>query len=309
MIKEIQNYFDSILNPQLSKYGVSDVFQRKITDTIFKQMYSVIINWDEPEFIKTLFLTVSEEAPFYKPNSDSGIKSFVVLTIRNSPIETLQSDNYAIAGLPRRLSDEQIIEVTSSAIEYFSKIDFSEAINENYNVDDDVYYIMSQKYRIAWNALSNVTNAQSCSGVFQGLQYKVLPDHLNIKLNESDRKHSKIAVIDGYDPATDEELLNQLSSIINNKGVLIVDCFKMLSRNLDKILFTLELLLQNQCHFMTTNYYIENGYFEKREKIIKAASSTNATNDTRKHFSNFTGVGKVHKKYLIAAQEGYSICE
>ena len=68
MIKEVKGYFDGILLHQLNKYGVSEAFQADIVRVVSQQMYSVLVNWDDPDFLRTLFLTVSEESPFYYPN-------------------------------------------------------------------------------------------------------------------------------------------------------------------------------------------------------------------------------------------------
>lgn len=301
MIQEVKKYIDDILIPQLSKFGVSIDFQSKTAEVIGTQMYSVLVNWDEKEFIRTLFLTVSEEAPFYLPESKDYVKSFVVLTIRNSPIETLQSDNYRVTGLSTKLDDNQIQQITSAAIKYFDDVDFSAtAEDEEYEVEKDVYFMLSQEYGIAWNALFHVANEEKCAGSFQGLQYKKLPYSLSIETQQDATQRTKPSVLDGYEPSVDADLKKQIALVIERQSVLSVDCFKMLSRNMGKLMFVLDYLLQNQCGFVTSNYYIGNGYFEKRVPVVKAASSHNAMRDMKQHYKNLTGVGEIHKKYLLA---------
>lgn len=302
MIKEIQTYFNTVLKPQLSSYGVSLRFQSKIYEVIEKQMYSVFVNWDEQNFIKTLFLTVSEEAPFYSSDAKDYVKSFVVLTIRNSPIETLQSDNYHKSSLKSKLDDNQIQQITSAAIRYFDDVDFSAAAdNEEYEEEKDIYYLLLRKYSIAWNALNHVANDGKLAGSFEGLQYVKVPYFLNVEVLQEGNQKTKPSVLDGYDPVIDADLRNQLSLVIGSKSAICVDCFKMLSRNMEKVLLVIDYLLHNQCSFVTSNYYIGNGYYEKRVPVIKAASSHNAMRDMKEHYKNLTGVGEIHKKYLLAA--------
>ncbi len=49
-----------------------------------------------------------------------------------------------------------------------------------------------------------------------------------------------------------------------------MDCFKGLSRNFEKILHVLQIILQRGKAFVTCNYYISNGRIEKRRKILRA---------------------------------------
>ena len=45
----------------------------------------------------------------------------------------------------------------------------------------------------------------------------------------------------------------------------------MLSRNFEKVLHVLQIALENKKIFLTSNYYISNGYIEKRKIILRAA--------------------------------------
>ena len=87
----------------------------------------------------------------------------------------------------------------------------------------------------------------------------------------------------------------------SNCLILPLDCFKMLSRNMKKLLLVMEILMQNQCRFVTANYYIENGYYEKRIPTLRAASSASGLDDMKKHYNNFTGVLPRHEKFLQLA--------
>ena len=304
MIADIQTYFNTILTPQLTDFGVSAEFQSQILSTVEKQMYSVFVNWSDQEFIKALFLTVSEEAPFYSPDAKDYVKSFVVLTIRNSPIESLQSDDYQKSGLSAKLINNQIRQITSKAIEFYDGVDFSTAAeNAEYVIENDVYYMLSQNYILAWNALTHTANGAELSGTFSGMRYEKLPMRYKEVFEKKSSSATEITVMDGYDSTIDKQLRRQLSYIVSEKkGALSIDCFKMLSRNLEKVLFVMDYLLQHDCYVVTANYCIGNGYYEIRTPILKAASSSNAMCEMNEHFHSFEGVGKLHKRFLMSLQ-------
>lgn len=267
-------------------------------------MYSVLINWSNPEFVNTLFLTVSEEAPFYRPESKPETKSFVVLTIRNSPIESLQSNLFHRAGLSKRISDEKLIELTSTAIKFFDKFNLPDlAADEEYNPEDDWYYNLSKEYPISWNALRAVATNSQQNSYFEGFVYSTTPDKLILEKKTRTINKINSSVVDGYVPYLDATLIACLNSIIKNKGSFAIDCFKMLSRNMEKVLYVLEILLQNQCSFVTTNYFINNGYYEKRSPVLRAASSASWNVDMIKHYHDYSGVLEQHKRHLQAAYE------
>ena len=46
---------------------------------------------------------------------------------------------------------------------------------------------------------------------------------------------------------------------------------KMLSRNFEKVLHVLQIVFEAGGSFVTCNYYIRDGYIEKRRRILKAA--------------------------------------
>ena len=72
-----------------------------------------------------------------------------------------------------------------------------------------------------------------------------------------------------------QELIQILKEIIKNqKGIFYVDCFKMLTRNFEKLLKVIEILLENESYFLTSNYMFGNTYIGKREKIYRAANKT-----------------------------------
>jgi len=79
----------------------------------------------------------------------------------------------------------------------------------------------------------------------------------------------------------------------------VTDSFKALTRNIEKLLLVMEYLLQHDVPFVTSNYFITNGYIERRAKLLKAASD--ATTGIHKNWLNPAGLCLNHKAVLQAA--------
>lgn len=297
-------YINRILVPELAKFGVSESGIKAISSSVSSQMTSALYNWEDDAFRKTLLLLVSEEAPFYMPAENTDVNGFVVLTVRNSLFESLQSNHYVEYGLQERLSDPQIVEITSTAIKHFNKVGLEESDDTEYQPEDDMYWHLSQKYPVAWNSLTAIANTEQ-----QAIQFNGMRRLDQKKYNEAFIKQYKtssygFAVEDGFDSSIGSQLQENLQWVTEHKSCLLVDSFKMLSRNIEKLLSVIEYLLINDCSFATANYFIANGYAEKRISTLKAASSRNAEKDMYEHFSNLTGVGETHARYLRAYLQG-----
>ena len=75
----------------------------------------------------------------------------------------------------------------------------------------------------------------------------------------------------------DDKLGKGLLSILNHISLehtpfFYTDCFKMLTRNIDKLFRVIEYVLRKECIFMTSNFYISNGYVSKRKDSPRARS-------------------------------------
>lgn len=303
MMPEISTYITSILTPQLISFGTSAVFIETVCSTVSLQMQSAIFHWNDLSFRKALLLIASEEGPFYEPNGKTDIKCFVVLTLRNSPFETLQSAAYHVSGLAKPLSDAQIKAVTSNAIRYFNRLSFetlSKAAQSQPSASD-FYGDIIKRYPVSWNALIYLGTTTAKRVIFP--KAAVASPFPLSEIEDNAEESGKIckSVLDGYAGELDAPLCQQLNTVTsddNSIGALVVDCFKMLSRNPDKILRIMEYLLTRGCAFVTSNYFIENGYAERRLKPLRAASSKNGFEEMIQHFSLIDGLGKKHSHTL-----------
>ena len=167
----INEYLNDILSPRLYEYGVSTDFQRRISSVISEQMTSALFHWKE---MKEVFYTLTaEEALFYKPEAPDDVKVFVVLTVRNSPIETLQSDYFRQAGLKQKISDEQLKIITSEAIMFFKDIQLCNCDEVKPESDeDDLYGYLRDSYCIAWRTLEQISKCETQSTTFSSFAYQ-----------------------------------------------------------------------------------------------------------------------------------------
>jgi hypothetical protein len=78
----------------------------------------------------------------------------------------------------------------------------------------------------------------------------------------------------------------------------LIDSFKSLTRNIEKLLIIMEYLLQNDAEFVTSNYMIANGHIERRAKLLKAGS-TEA--EMQMNWRQTAGLRPYHKAVLEAA--------
>ena len=304
MLKVIQDYFDSVLTPQLQAFGVSERFQSEIRTVVEKQMTSAIYNWQYDDVRRIFMLLTEEEAHFYSPSAPEEVKAFVVLTIRNSPIESLQSDLYGKTGLAQKVSERQLQEITSGAIEFFKDYQLDELYGDDeLPPDKDYYGQLLDKYYIAARALEQISSSeeQTCSFDSYGRtdSDKILQSFI---LKDEGVYRQWQAVVDGYDRTVDQTLYLQLEDIAKDKAVFFVDCFKMISRNTEKLFAILEYLLAHDATMLTANYLLMHTYAEKREPVLKAASSKNAAVDIRNHLKNKAGLMPLHDKMLSSVQ-------
>ena len=60
----VAHYLSEILTPALKAYGISDDFIQYTVETVGLQMTSLLRNWDDLGFRRTMLLLGSEEGPF-----------------------------------------------------------------------------------------------------------------------------------------------------------------------------------------------------------------------------------------------------
>ncbi len=110
-------------------------------------------------------------------------------------------------------------------------------------------------------------------------------------------------ICDGYSLEFDDYLKEELGNVMSGRlDIFYVDCFKGLSRNFEKVLHVLQIILQSGKAFVTCNYYISNGRIEKRRKILRAF---HCQKDMFDNVRNLNGLPAFFKSVLREMVEGF----
>ena len=290
---EIKIYFDKILIPKLREVKVNEEYIQSIVDNIETQMYSVLKHWNDAKFRETILFLGFEEGNFYKPRDASlKVKCFVVVTIRNSLLETIASVDYKRAGMEAEIEDEDVMEITMNAVKYYNSVNLREVANKlDYSKHEDIYLTLSTKYKMAWNALMEL-----CFCVGKEKNYEKITDYNRMYLKDLQPREkvnlkgekSFIEIQSGISPSYSNELISTIDYIINDvrNKFFFSDSFKQTTRNIEKLLQIIEILLQRGKVYLTNNYYIANNYVAKRTKILRAAHTTGEVKDKLAQLNN-----------------------
>jgi len=305
----IEKYIAEVLKPQLATFGVTDKYIKTVTKTIKSQMQAFVYYWDDEDFRKAYFVTVCEEGLFYEPNADDDIRNFVVLTVRNSEIEWLQTANHTLAGLKLPYDDSYVKHITSKAIEFFKDMNFSKLSESMEEPPTNIYSDMADKYPAAFLALRAISSIDKLVIGYRGAKEAPIPDLgiLPLETNapkeqtKGTRSDFTRVMSDGISFSIDQPLLDMLQYSADNKLPFTSDSFKSVSRNIEKLMLILEFTLRNKIPFVTSNYFIVDEYIEKREKIIRAGHDRN---DMIRNWKNTKGLGEHHAHVLKRASDG-----
>lgn len=202
--------------------------------------------------------------------------------------------------MDKPIDEEKVLLVTGGAIEYFKNVNFSSLAEKiQLTKEHDKYLKIAEQYPMAWNALIQLGNCES-----KKLIYDKVKIERKIKLEGNNTKEKIIGkklkeVESGITKELSQDLTQILKNIIQNQeGVFYVDCFKMLTRNFEKLLKVIEILLENEAYFLTSNYMIGNTYIGKREKIYRAVHTTKEMYEKIKEENFLNALSKTHRDIL-----------
>lgn len=304
MVEKVTQYLQDVLVPTLDHFRVPAAYTRQIIDTVELQMISFLRHWDDLAFRRTLLLLGSEEGPFYEPAGKVDVKCFVVLTLRNSPIETIQSDNYASAGMQSSLSSQNVKTITSGAIRFFNPLDFSSMCLQAKKCSGcDYYQEIVERHPVAWAALRALGTTSAKIIDYPKVQYNnpfSIEACNEIQINGEDESQkerlTKKVIFDGYSAMWDPQLLELLRKLSSSSGnIFVVESLKSATRNFEKLMDILEFLLTHDLKFVSTNFYMENGHVERRVKPLRAGHTSK---ETEKNLSQTAGLGYRHAAAL-----------
>ena len=304
MVEKVTQYLQDVLVPTLDHFRVPAAYTRQIIDTVELQMISFLRHWDDLAFRRTLLLLGSEEGPFYEPAGKVDVKCFVVVTLRNSPIETIQSDNYASAGMQSSLSSQNVKTITSGAIRFFNPLDFSSMCLQAKKCSGcDYYQEIVERHPVAWAALRALGTTSAKIIDYPKVQYNnpfSIEACNEIQINGEDESQqerlTKKVIFDGYSAMWDPQLLELLRKLSSSsRNIFVVESLKSATRNFEKLMDILEFLLTHDLKFVSTNFYMENGHVERRVKPLRAGHTSK---ETEKNLSQTAGLGYRHAAAL-----------
>jgi len=306
----IEKYLNDTLKPQLVSFYVPDKYIVRIIITVREQMLSCISHWNDIQFRKTLLLIGKEEGSFYQPKEDEDIRSFVVVTVRNSDIESIHADSYQPTGKSRRLLPGDIKAITTAAIEYFKAVDFLTLAEQIGELENDKYGRLAKKHPISWKALTQIANTDQQIVKYGKIPVIAKPNLGKLKPQQAVRNifygaaegvRATQVTADGYTLTIDPSLESILQNNIENRLPFIVDSFKSVSRNTEKLLCVMEYALGNNIGFITSNYNISNGYAERRMNLVKPGHDYD---EIRRNWLNGSRITKRHRGWLLLAARG-----
>lgn len=262
-MKEVDYYLEEFLRKTLINIGIKS--NDSIIENVKMQIVSLLYHWQDEEMRNAILLVGNEEATFYDSKAPLEIKSFVVMAIRNSLIETAGAEGYYMSGFERQIEDMKLI--TSQAINYFEKFNLNELSKNIEKPSNDFYQEVITKYPDSFTLLKMLSKLNSKEKRFEKLN---ITKCSNLSLNYiSPYISNKKTVEDGYIKEPTIRLKQSLQVIVSQKMPFFVDSFKVASRNFDRLLRIIQYLLENDCAFVTFNYYISNGYIAKRQKLLR----------------------------------------
>lgn len=297
----IESHLDSLLE-LIKRFGAKPSFANEARDNVRMQICSLLAHWSDVEFRNTLLVIGREEGDYYKPYS--AVNPFVVVTIRNSMLENLHSVNHLQTGLKRNIGPDEIKRITQQAIRHFGNVNFDElARTVNISADADCYGGLPEKYPIAWEALRQLGNSRE-----QVISYQPVTQSEELLLAGTkslspaqERANSRTrTVLDGYSNGIEPALQAYLDDVQNAElDCMCFDSFKMLTRNIDKLMRVLNHVLACNGEFVTANCFITNGYIEQRSIYLPPTNSHADPYNIRRIRQIVSGdIGNVHKEAL-----------
>lgn len=299
----IDRYLTTLLKPRLRVHNTPDDTVAAITADVHDRLCSALCHWADPLFRETLLTPVREEAVFYRPTSATlEVRSLVVLGIRNSLIEDWHSGHF---GRTVPLSDAAMRDLTRTAIRYFA--DQPASAFTCATVAPDVFGDLPTKYPAAWQALSQL--AALADGETSRRFQPVKPvagvlNSLGADVAGSIQPGYRWAILSGMSEVIDPALADSLRAVAQaERAMFFTPCFKMISRNLDKLLKVIEVVLASGWPLVTVNYYLNSGLVQRRQQLWPPPHSTGEVQTRLADPRLLSGVAPEHRAMLRGLQE------
>lgn len=205
------------------------------------------------------------------------------------------------AEVSSAISSRDVRAITGSAIRYFNNQDFAKLCKEaKSSTAPDLYLEAGEKFPAAWAALQKLGTTSAKVVEYQPILTET-PYQMDMPVNADGQGKTANgdmvkSIFDAYVPEMDPELMTLLKDITSApNGALVVDSFKTLTRNFEKLLKIIEYILTRGHVFATANYYLENGHVERRTQPLRAGHTVK---EMQAHFMQTSGLGHRHAAVL-----------
>jgi hypothetical protein len=166
----------------------------------------------------------------------------------------------------------------------------------------DPFAHLPETFPRAWAALSTLSTALSSDG--GRVSYRAphapvpsWPDASEIVPARQSEQHPGSVVQSAVDTALNEQLVNTMRAVIDHKILLYVPSLSRVSRNMDVLLYVIEMLLAHGAPILTTNYLIRtNDVWVRQGQLVPPPMSTSAKPTSG--VENLTGLSGSHRKVV-----------
>ena len=269
-----REYLNASLRPLLRDLGVTSGARDLICDDVRQRLESVLGNWSDEKFRRTVLMLGLEEATFYEPAVvPLEVRAAVVVAVRNSMVEDLSATHPWVPALRRFaecMPDSFVPRITREALLFFNGASRTEG---GWGVlpprKNDLFRELARIFPESWRRLEALAHTK---------KQEVRMDSAEVACEEEDRalklaKHSDTqACVSGYmaDMTAEEaEIFTHVSSAPGQ--VFFCHSFKWFTRNPLKLLRGIETVIKSDGAFVTSNYYISRDYCACRRPLMRPA--------------------------------------
>jgi len=103
-----------------------------------------------------------------------------------------------------------------------------------------------------------------------------------------------------------DSLCQLLKGILDKEShIFVIDSFKMLTRNFEKLMKVLEFVLTHNAIFLTSNYLLSNNYVSRRKDLLRASHNFEEFYDKIKYLPDISGKynAVLKEKFALSVEE------
>jgi hypothetical protein len=281
----VGKYLADVLTPQLP---LSSRQCDIVVQDVGARLQSLLARWNDHSFRSTILVTAIEEATFYQPDAYLDVKALVVQAIRNSRIEDYHATPHTL------ISDEHMKDILAAGVGYFAALDLEAVAKGAHSIGNkDPFGHLPVRYPNAWEVLSHMSDQAQTK--YQPI-VATAGTYLQLPRGPVGMRRPSIIVANGMDETIDPALAGLLRGIeVGHLDYFFVPCFKMLTRNIEKLYSVLDYVFHRKALFITANYLMAPGTVLQRIPLVRPPSFTG---EVASLLLDPTGLLEVHHETL-----------